>query len=33
MVAREPVLGFRRVEVQNAIQDTKDKFLDQKAVP
>jgi chromosome segregation ATPase len=33
MVAREPVLGFRHVEVQNAIQDTKDKFLDQKAVP
>lgn len=33
IVAREPVLGFRRVEVQNAIQDTKDKILDQKAVP
>jgi chromosome segregation ATPase len=33
MVAREPVLGFRRVEVQNAIQDIKDKILDQKAVP
>jgi chromosome segregation ATPase len=33
IVAREPVLGFRRVEVQNAIQETNDKFLDQKAVP
>jgi chromosome segregation ATPase len=33
IVAREPVLGFRRVEIQNTIQDTTDKFLDQKAVP
>jgi chromosome segregation ATPase len=33
MVAREPMFGLRRVEIQNAIQDTKDKFLDQKAVP
>ena len=33
IVAREPVLGFRRVEIQNAIQDTRDKFLDQKATP
>lgn len=31
MVAREPVLGFRRVEIQNLIQDTRDKFLEQKA--
>jgi hypothetical protein len=33
MVAHEPVFGLRRVEIQNTIQDTKDKFLDQKAVP
>ena len=33
MVAHEPMFGLRRVEIQNAIQDTKDKFLDQKAVP
>ena len=33
VVAREPVLGFRRVDVQNAIQDTNDRILDQKAVP
>ncbi|WP_291693292.1 hypothetical protein [Bradyrhizobium sp.] len=32
MVAREPVFGFRRVEIQNSLQETKDKFLDQKAV-
>ncbi|MGJ4944849.1 hypothetical protein ACQR1W_30095 [Bradyrhizobium sp. HKCCYLS1011] len=31
LVAREPVLGLRRVEIQNGIQDTNDKFLDQKA--
>ena len=31
IVAREPVIGFRRVEIQNVIQDTRDKFLDQKA--
>jgi seryl-tRNA synthetase len=31
IVAREPVVGFRRVEIQNVIQDTRDKFLDQKA--
>lgn len=31
MVAREPVLGLRRVEIQTTIQDTTDKILDQKA--
>ncbi|WP_316199248.1 MULTISPECIES: hypothetical protein [unclassified Bradyrhizobium] len=31
IVAREPVLGLRRVEIQNSLQDTNDKFLDQKA--
>ncbi len=33
IVAREPVLGLRRVEIQNQIQTTNDKFLDQKASP
>lgn len=33
LVAQEPVLGLRRVEIQNAIQDTNDKFLDQKVNP
>jgi chromosome segregation ATPase len=33
LVAHEPVLGLRRVEVQNDLQDTNDKFLDQKAIP
>ncbi|UFZ03333.1 hypothetical protein LQG66_29520 [Bradyrhizobium ontarionense] len=33
IVAREPVLGLRRVEIQNAIQDLRDKILDQKAAP
>ena len=33
IVAREPVLGLRRVEVQNAIQDEQDKILDQKVAP
>ncbi|MGJ4895385.1 MULTISPECIES: hypothetical protein [unclassified Bradyrhizobium] len=33
IVAREPVLRFRRVEIQNAIQDLQDKILDQKAAP
>jgi chromosome segregation ATPase len=33
LVAREPVLGLRRVEIQNQLQDTRDKFLDQKATP
>ena len=33
IVAREPVLGLRRVEIQNAIQDLQDKILDQKAAP
>ncbi|MBR1221255.1 hypothetical protein JQ557_24865 [Bradyrhizobium sp. U87765 SZCCT0131] len=30
IVAREPVLELRRVELQNQLQDTYDKFLDQK---
>jgi chromosome segregation ATPase len=33
IVVHEPMLGLRRVEIQNAIQDIKDKILDQKAVP
>jgi chromosome segregation ATPase len=33
VVAREPVLGLRRVEIQNYIQSTHDKLLDQKVVP
>jgi chromosome segregation ATPase len=33
VVAHEPMLGLRRVEIQNAIQDTGDKILDQKVVP
>ena len=33
IVAHEPVLGLRRVEVQNTIQDTRDKILDQKVTP
>lgn len=33
IVAREPVLELRRVELQNQLQDTYDKFLDQKANP
>lgn len=31
IVAHEPMLGLRRVEIQNNIQDTGDKILDQKA--
>lgn len=33
IVAHEPVLGFRRVEIQNVIQDSRDKLLDQKVTP
>ena len=33
IVAHEPVLGLRRVQIQNELQDTNDKFLDQKAIP
>jgi chromosome segregation ATPase len=33
IVAQEPMLGLRRVEIQNTIQDSGDKLLDQKAVP
>ncbi|WP_028164578.1 hypothetical protein [Bradyrhizobium elkanii] len=31
IVAHEPMLGLRRVEIQNNIQDSGDKILDQKA--
>jgi len=31
VVAREPLLQARRVEIQNLLQDYQDKFLDQKA--
>ncbi|WP_024506333.1 hypothetical protein [Bradyrhizobium sp. ARR65] len=33
IVAREPVLQLRRVEVQNQLQEADDKFLDQKVSP
>jgi chromosome segregation ATPase len=33
IVAREPVLQARRVEIQNFLQDYQDKFLEQKATP
>ena len=33
IVAHEPMLGLRRVEIQNRIQDSGDQILDQKAVP
>jgi chromosome segregation ATPase len=33
IVAREPVLGLRRVEIQNKLQDTNDNILDQKVTP
>jgi len=33
IVAQEPMLGLRRVEIQNKIQDNGDKILDQKAAP
>lgn len=33
IVAREPVIGFRRVEIQKQLQDDDDKFLDQKVNP
>jgi chromosome segregation ATPase len=33
IVAREPMLGARRVEIQNFLQETKDKILDQKVTP
>ena len=33
IVAHEPVLQFRRVEVQNQLQNDEDKFLDQKVNP
>ena len=33
LVAREPLLQARRVEIQNLLQDYQDKLLDQKAIP
>lgn len=33
MAAREPFLGFKRVELQNLVQDYQDKLLDQKVTP
>jgi chromosome segregation ATPase len=33
IVAHEPVLGLRRVEIQNNIQTTTDKILDQRVTP
>jgi chromosome segregation ATPase len=33
IAGREPVLAFKRVEVQNLLQDYHDKMLEQKAVP
>jgi chromosome segregation ATPase len=33
LVAHEPALGLRRVEIQNDLQTTNDKFLDQKVTP
>jgi hypothetical protein len=33
VVAREPAIQARRVELQNQLQDTCDKFLDQKVIP
>jgi chromosome segregation ATPase len=33
IVAHEPMLGLRRVEIQNTLQDSGDRLLDQKAVP
>ncbi len=33
IVAQEPALGMRRVDIQNELQTTNDKFLDQKATP
>ncbi|WP_159729618.1 hypothetical protein [Methylosinus sp. Ce-a6] len=32
-LASEPLLGARRVEIQNLLQDYKDKILDQKVTP
>jgi hypothetical protein len=29
----EPVFGIKRVELQNALQDFRDKILDQKVKP
>lgn len=33
LAAQEPLIGFKRVEVQNLLQDYEDKILEQKASP
>ncbi len=33
VVASEPLLGFRRVEIQNLLQDDGDRILNQKIEP
>ncbi len=33
VVSREPMLELRRVEIQNQLQESNDKFLDQKVNP
>lgn len=33
VVANEPLLGFRRVEIQNLLQDYGDRILNQKIAP
>jgi chromosome segregation ATPase len=33
IVTREPLIGLRRVEIQNLLQDYNDKILDQKVTP
>jgi chromosome segregation ATPase len=33
ILGREPVVGLRRVQIQNTIQDSRDKILDQKVTP
>jgi chromosome segregation ATPase len=33
IAVREPVFGIKRVELQNALQDFRDKILDQKVKP
>ena len=33
VVSREPMIQQRRVEIQNQLQESQDKFLDQKVNP
>ena len=33
LAVREPVFGIKRVELQNVLQDYRDKILDQKVKP